>query len=93
MNGAAGGQHLRLIGFEVEVEVGQRMVLDVAADIPQPLEFRQVGHRGGAALQEGALGGAERLLQAGIGQRAGGILLEGGRGDGDHGANSCLPHM
>jgi hypothetical protein len=31
--------------------------------VAQPLELRQVGDGDGAALEEGALGGAERLLQ------------------------------
>ena len=67
----------------------ERVVLDGAADFAQFLEH--AGHRLGAALQEGTLGGAERLLQAGIGQGAGGVLLEGGRGDGDHGRAPVCP--
>ena len=93
MDLAAGRLHLCLEGFEVEVEMGQGMVLDVAADVAELFEFRQPRHRIGAALQEGALGGAERLLQPGIGQCARRVLLEGGRGDGDHGDTPCLPYL
>ncbi len=85
MDHAAGLLHLGGIGFQVEVQVGQSVVLDVAADVAQRLEFRQGGDRGGAALQEGTLGGAQRLLQPGIRQGAGGILLEGGGVDVLHG--------
>jgi hypothetical protein len=85
MHRAAGGFHLRREGFPVEVQMRQGVVLDVAADVAELFEFRQPGDGIRAALQEGALGGAERLLQPGIGQRAGGVLLEGGGGDGDHG--------
>ena len=38
---AAGLDHLLLIGLEVEVEMGQRVVLDVARLVAQRLEFRQ----------------------------------------------------
>ena len=44
---AAGRQHLRLPLLQVEVEMRQRVVLDVARDVAQPLELRQRGDRGG----------------------------------------------
>ena len=81
MDRAAGALHRRGVALQVVVEVGEGVVLDVAADLAQPLELRQAGDGRGAAHQEGALGGAERLLQPGIRHGAGGVLLEGGRGD------------
>ena len=38
---AAGFPHLLLVGLEVEVEMGERVVLDVAGAVAQRLEFRQ----------------------------------------------------
>ncbi len=65
--------------------MGQRVVLDVAADVAQRLELRQPRHGFGAAHQESPLGLAERLLQPGIGQGARRVLLEGRGGDLDQG--------
>ena len=76
-------------GFQVEIEIGQGVVLDVAADLAQALEFRQRGDGGGAARGEGGAGEGERLLQAGVGQRARGVFLEGGAG-GEHLSRAAL---
>ena len=81
VDGAARPLHRGGVALQVVVEVGQGVVLDVPADLAQPLEFRQGGDGDGAALEKGALGGAERLLQPGIRHGPGGVLLEGGRGD------------
>ena len=42
MHVAAGFRHLLLVGFEIEVEMRERVVLDVARGIAQRLEFRQM---------------------------------------------------
>ena len=80
MHVPAGGLHLLLVGFEVEVEMLQRVVLDVPRRIPQRLEFRQLvgGHL--ALVDEALLHVAQRLLQLAVVQRPRGILLELGRG-------------
>jgi hypothetical protein len=63
------------------------VVLDVAPNVAQLLEFRQAGHGITAALQKGALGLAQSLLQPGIANGAGGVFLELRRGDLNHGGN------
>jgi hypothetical protein len=45
---AAGSRHLRLVGLDVEVEVLERVLLDVTRAVAQILEFGQRGGRGGA---------------------------------------------
>ena len=52
MHLAAGLQHFRLVGFQVEVEVCERVVLDVARGVAQRLELRQPRDSGGAAGDE-----------------------------------------
>ncbi|MDF2974734.1 MAG: hypothetical protein K0R61_5184 [Microvirga sp.] len=76
MHVPAGRLHLLLVGLEVEIEMLQRVVLDVASRIPQRLEFRQLvgGHL--ALVDEALLHVAERLLQLTVVQRPRGILLE-----------------
>jgi hypothetical protein len=81
MHLAPGPLHRGGVALQVEVEIGQGVVLDVPPDVAQPLELRQGGHGGGAPGEERALGGAERLLQPDIRHGAGGVLLEGGRCD------------
>ncbi len=83
MHRAARALHVGGIGLEVEVEVRDRVILDVPPDVPKLLELRQPPHGGGAALEEGPLGGGQRLLQAGIGHRPAGVFLELRRG-GEH---------
>jgi hypothetical protein len=56
----------------------QRVVLDVARDVAELLELRQRGDGGGAACDEAGAGTGERPLQPHVGQRAMGVLLEGG---------------
>jgi hypothetical protein len=79
MDVPAGGLHLLLVGLELEVEMLQRVVLDVARGIPQRLEFGQLvgGHL--ALVDEALLHVAQRLLQLVVVQRPRGILLELGR--------------
>ncbi len=63
---AAGGDHLGLPFLQVEVEIRQRVVLDVARDVAELLELRQRGDGGGAARDEARPAAGERLLQPGI---------------------------
>src|SRR5262249_1124625 len=67
--------------LEVEVEVGERMVLDVARAIAQRLELGQPLRRLAPALGEADLQLGERILQVGVDQRGVRIVLEvvGGR--------------
>ena len=81
---AAGGQQLRFAFLEVEIEIRQRVVLDVARGVAQLLELRQRGDRGGAAGDEAGAAACQRLLQPGIGDGAMGVLLEGRRGGDVH---------
>ena len=73
--------HLALELLEVEVEVGQRVVLDVARAIAQRLELGQALGRLAPALGEADLQLGQRILQVGIGERLADIVLEvvGGR--------------
>ena len=82
---AAGSEHLGFPLLQVEVEMRQRVVLDVARDVAQPLELRQRGDRGGPARDEAGAAARQRPLQPGIGERAVGVLLEGGGGGDVHG--------
>ena len=81
MDVAAQRQHLALELLEVEIEVGQRVVLDVARAVAQRLELGQPLGRLAAALGEAHLQLGERILQVGVGQGRADILLEvvGGR--------------
>ncbi len=87
MHLAAGGFHIGGIGFQIEIQIGEGMILDVASDLSQLFEFRQARNRIPPALQEGPLGLAQCLLQPGIANGAGGIFLELRRGDLNHGGN------
>ena len=75
MNVAAALVHLALVGFEIEVEMGERMVLDGARAVAQGLELRQPLGRGRAPAGEVARMD-ERALQARVGQRVMDVLLE-----------------
>ena len=70
---------LRLERFEVEVEVRQRMIANVAPGTPQRLELgkRRLDPR--AAGDEAGRNVGERRLQRRIGERGGDARLEGGR--------------
>ena len=72
--------HPPLEGLEIEVEMGQRMVLERLGGIAQGLELGQTIGGGAAFVLEARAGEAERRLQRAIGQRVVGIVLEGERG-------------
>ena len=79
MHVAAAFATLPLIGFEVEVEMGERVVLDVAGAVAQGLELRQP--LGGFGAPDGEVARMdERALQTRVGQRVVGVLLELRRG-------------
>ncbi len=84
MHMAASLRHLLLIGFEVEIEIVEHMVLDCPCAVAQVVELRQVRRRLGALVDEVDLHMAHGLLQLRIVKRAGGVFLEGGGGDLDH---------
>ena len=81
MHLGAGRRRLRLPGLEVEVEVGERVVLDVAADVAQRLELRQAVAGGGALCDQPGRQAGQRPLQLAVGERRAGVALEGERGD------------
>ena len=68
---AAGGMDLVLVGLEIEVEMLEGVVLDVACGVAQLLELGQGGGGLGPLLDEADPDVAERLLEvAGRGARA-----------------------
>ena len=81
MDMAAQRRDLALELLEVEIEIGERVVLDVARGVAQRLELGQPLDRLPAALGEADLQLGERILQVGIGERGIDIVLEvaGGR--------------
>ena len=79
---AAALAHLALVGLEIEVEVGERVVLDRAGAVAQRLELGQAGGRSGPAADEIARE-RHRALQAGVGQRFVRVFLEMRRGRDD----------
>ena len=87
MHRAASGFHIGRVCLQVEIQISQRVVLDVAPDLSQLLEFRQASHGISAALQKSALGLAQSLLQPGIANGAGSVFLELRRGDLNHGGH------
>ena len=87
MHRTASRFHIGGVCLQIEIEICQRVVLDVAPNVAQLFEFRQAGHGIAAALQEGALGLAQSLLQPSIANGAGGVFLELRRGDLNHGGN------
>ena len=68
MHLAAGLFDLGRPGLEVEIQIGQRVVFDVAADVAELLEFGKPGDSGGAAAGKGRAGGGQGFLQPGIGE-------------------------
>jgi hypothetical protein len=87
MNDAAGRGHLLLIRFQVKVEMGQRVILDVLCRRAEGIEFRKRVACAGTLADEAATGVLQRALKIGVGQRCRGIGLEGVRG-GLHGVVS-----
>ena len=88
---AAARADLPLVGLEIEVEMGERVILDRAGAVAQRLELGQPRDRGRAPADEIARE-RERALQARVGQRLVRVLLELGRGrDHAHRAASGLP--
>ena len=63
MDVAARLDDLALVGFEIEIEMGERMVLDRAGAVAQRVEFRQPRHGVGAPADE-VLRVRQRALQA-----------------------------
>ena len=80
----AGSLSLGLPLGEVEVEVGQRVIADVAANIAQVLELGQLVASGRALGDEPAWKPRERTLQLGVVERYAGVGLEFARLDFDH---------
>ena len=82
---------LALVGLEIEVEMGERVVLDVAGAVAQRVELGQPSHRFGAPRHEIA-GVMQRALQPRVAQRLVDVFLETRRRDGRaHGlASSAL---
>jgi hypothetical protein len=77
--------HLALIHLQIDVEMGEHMVAQVARLIAQRLELRQAGCGCGATGDEIGAHVAERLLQLRVVERATRIVLEAlRRGEGGH---------
>ncbi len=76
VNVAAQRRHLALELLEIEVEVGQSVVLDVARAIAQRLELGQALGRLAPAFGEADLQLGKRVLQIGVGQRGVDIVVE-----------------
>ena len=88
---AAARADLALVGLEIKVEVGERVILDRLGAVAQSLKFGQ--SRGGrrSSADEIAREG-HRALQSGVGQRLMRVLFELGRcRDATHRAASGLP--
>ena len=66
---SAGLDDFGLIAFEIEIEMAEDMVLDVARLIAQRIEFRQIGPGLGALLNEARPGLGHRPLQLAVGDR------------------------
>ncbi len=77
MHLAAGGDDVLLVELEVEIEMGEGVVLDLATDIAQCLEFRERGHGLAAARRKTALRHhRQRPLQVPVGEAGAGVRLE-----------------
>ena len=76
MHGSARLAHALLVSFEIEIEMGQRVVLDVARVVAQRFEFRQACDGSAPFLDESRAQIAQRLLQLRIGEGATSIALE-----------------
>ena len=73
---AARPRYLLLVGLEIEVEMGERVVLDVARLLAQLLELRQRGRRLRALVDEIVADMVQRPLQLRVGERVPRVLLE-----------------
>ena len=88
---AAARADLPLVGLEIKVEVGERVILDRAGAVAQRFELGQPRGRRRPPTDEIARE-RHRALQSGVGQRLMRVLLELGRGrDLAHRAASGLP--
>src|SRR3954469_21514353 len=77
----AGVAHAPLVGFEIEVEVLQRMVLDVARSVAQRIELGQALRHLAPTRDEVHLDELQRLLQARVRECVARIVLEVRRRD------------
>src|SRR5215469_872585 len=77
---SAVGDHFLLEGFEIEIEMRQRVLLDRHRLLAQLLPFGQLRHRVRAALGESAAQIDHRALQIGIAERMVRVGLEGAAG-------------
>ena len=84
MDLAAGGEDLGLVALQIEVEVGQGVVLDVAGGVAQGLELGQAVGRLAPLADEARLDMAPGPRHQGVGERLAGVLLEAGRGPFQH---------
>ncbi len=82
MHVAARLDDLALVGFEIEIEMGERVVLDRAGAVAQRVEFRQP-RRGVGAPADEVPRVRQRALQALVVERVVDIVLEARRGGGD----------
>src|SRR6185437_5119723 len=80
MHLSAVGDHLLLEGFEIEVEMRQRVLLDGHRLLAQLLPFGQLRHRVGAALGKASAQIDHRALQIGIAERMARVGFEGAAG-------------
>ena len=84
MDVAAAFRDLALVGFEIEVEMGERMILDRAGAVAQAIELGQPFH-GGRATSGKITRKDHRALEPRVGQRLMDVLLEARRGhEGGH---------
>ncbi len=77
---AAALDDLLLVFLEIEVEVGQDVVLDVAGLVAQVVEFGEFVAGGGAFGDEAVAAAAQRELEVLVVERAAGVGLERGGG-------------
>jgi hypothetical protein len=77
---SAGRFDLGGVGFQIKIQIGDRVILDRGRRIAQRLEFRQLVDCGLAFLGELRLGAGKCLLQPGIRHRPGCVLPEGRAG-------------
>ena len=62
--------HLPLVVFEIKIEMGEDVILDVSRDVAQPIEFGKVVAGMSAFGDKARAGFNHRALQLSIGQRA-----------------------
>ena len=77
MHLATRGNDVFFVELEVEIEMGESVLLDRAPRVAQRLEFRERGHGLAAARRKPALGHhRQRPLQVPVGEAGAGIRLE-----------------